>query len=393
MFVRSKQPRLKAFLVSGPATRRNHIASLLVSLTETELAGQSEDPVSLMSLQNSSHPDVLILEVGSSRMDAAMLVRRLSQVIRAPIVVISESATLGSSFTLALFEAGAADVLPGLSEPNPTRRDLSERLAVSIRHLSPKLRKQSERRAAETSAAPSKARRGESAKAPSPSQEPDRKTSASAPVRKAADGTGWETMRLHPRQLIVLGASTGGTEAIKEVLMALPEAMPGICIVQHIPAVFSRSFAQRLNSVCALEVREAEHGDVVRPGLVLVAPGGFHMELSWQKTQYVVRLHRGVEEHHQRPAVDVLFRSAAQAGGQHVLGVLLTGMGKDGALGMKAIKEAGGINLAQDDKSCVVFGMPAAAQQLGVVHQVVPLKEMASAIEGRVRVARVGAAA
>lgn len=391
MSVSSKQA-LRAFLVAGPASRRHSVAQTLVSIPETTLIGQSEDPLLLVDPQNPSKPDLVVLEVGASRMDAALLIRRLTQATGAPILVLSDSATLGSAFSLSLFEAGAIEVLPGLRETNPCQRDTTDRLSISIRHLSQILRKGKEARVAASAAVDSKPRRKVAAGAIPGSNAVERRAGlvGSAQQKSPAES---DTSRFNPRQLIVLGASTGGTEAIKDVLTLLPNEMPGICIVQHIPAVFSRSFAQRLNSLCALEVREAEQGDVVRPGLALVAPGGFHMELSWEKTHYVVKLHRGAEEHHQRPAVDVLFRSAALAGGQHVLGVLLTGMGRDGALGMKSIKEAGGINLAQDDKSCVVFGMPAAAQELGVVHHVVSLKDMASAIERRVRAARVAVAA
>jgi two-component system chemotaxis response regulator CheB len=180
--------------------------------------------------------------------------------------------------------------------------------------------------------------------------------------------------------LIVIGASTGGTEAVKNVLTRLPAELPGICIVQHIPPVFSKTFAERLNECSALEVREAAHGDEVRPGTALVAPGDFHMAVEWDVNCYRVRLRQDPPIHFTRPAVDMLFNSAAQCAGRNTLGILLTGMGRDGAQGMQQLKSAGAINLAQNEATCVVYGMPRAAVELGVVDRVVPLDHMPHAI-------------
>lgn len=374
--------KLNVFLAGVSPSRRALIAEALAAVPAVQLRGQVDDPLSLLDPKAKQKPDLIILEVGASRVDACILVRRLVDVARAPVIVISENATLGSKFVTTLLEAGAIDALPCLPEATPAQFGFGDRLTQSVHVLSLVMaaRAEAEENASSRSASP--AVTGQAPPRPGTSL-----LSKSPPKSVLASS------RFHPRQLIVLGASTGGTEAIKEVLTVLPQEMPGICIVQHIPATFSRSFAQRLNTLCALEVREAEHGDVVRPGLVLVAPGGYHMEVQWEKSHYVVRLQRGPEEHHQRPAVDVLFRSAAACGGRFVLGVLLTGMGKDGALGMKAIKESGGINLGQDDKSCVVFGMPAAAQELGVVHHVVSLNDMAQAMMDQVQPARLKAVA
>ena len=177
-----------------------------------------------------------------------------------------------------------------------------------------------------------------------------------------------------------MGASTGGTEAIKNVLTRLPAELPGICIVQHIPPVFSKTFAERLNECCALEVREAAHGDEVRPGTALIAPGDFHMVVEWDVTCYRVKLRQDPPIHFTRPAVDMLFNSAAQCAGRNAVGVLLTGMGRDGASGMQQLKSAGAINLAQNEATCVVYGMPRAAVELGVVDRVLPLDLMPHAI-------------
>jgi two-component system chemotaxis response regulator CheB len=314
--------------------------------------------------------DVVVLEARPSRIDTLVLVKRLTQDRSAPLIVIAEGAEPGSSLAIDLLNAGALDVLPrprmlALGAPFGTRVVNSVRLVRRLRRT--------------TSSTP--------VSFPTPQDAamgmrlPGRVVAAvrSSPEPKAPP-TGSLEVYYHPRQVLLIGASTGGTEAIKSVLTRLPREVPGICIVQHIPAAFSRSFATRLNALCAFEVREAREGDILPPGLALVAPGGHHMELAWRTDRYVVRLHQGPEEHHQRPAVDVLFRSAAQAAGRHALAVLLTGMGRDGATGMKSLREAGGTNIAQDGASCVVFGMPAAAIELGVVDQVASLEDMPQAI-------------
>jgi len=183
-----------------------------------------------------------------------------------------------------------------------------------------------------------------------------------------------------PSLIIAIGASTGGTEAIADVLCELPDNLPGIVITQHIPPNFSRAFAERLNRISKLEVREAVDGDEVVPGLALVAPGDFHMLLRKRGDKYCVAVKDGPRVCYQRPSVDVLFGSVAEAAGASAIGVLLTGMGSDGANGMVQMKRAGGLNIAQDEASCVVFGMPREAIRMGVVDRVLPLPRIAGAI-------------
>jgi two-component system, chemotaxis family, protein-glutamate methylesterase/glutaminase len=175
-----------------------------------------------------------------------------------------------------------------------------------------------------------------------------------------------------PRQVVVMGASTGGTEALRSVLRRLPDGLPPICVVQHMPPVFSKTFAERLDECCAFEVREAAHGDELQPGLALVAPGDFHMTLAWKGGCYRVCLEQGPMLHHVRPSVDVLFNSVGGAGSA-ALAVLLTGMGRDGAQGMQQLKAAGAATIAQNEETCIVYGMPRAAVELGAVDRVLPL--------------------
>jgi two-component system chemotaxis response regulator CheB len=184
------------------------------------------------------------------------------------------------------------------------------------------------------------------------------------------------------RRVVAVGASTGGTQAIETILSSLPANSPGTLIVQHMPEHFTGTFAQRLNDVCSMEVREARDQDQVVPGLALVAPGNRHMILQKNAGQYVVRLKDGAPVHHQRPSVDVLFHSVATAAGRSAVGVLLTGMGADGARGLLAMRDSGAATIAQDEDSCVVFGMPKEAIKIGAAMQVAPLRRIAQAILG-----------
>ena len=216
------------------------------------------------------------------------------------------------------------------------------------------------------------------------------KAASTAPVRRSRKLTATKPIRTksgnvvpskyHPRQIIALGASTGGTQALEEVLTSLPANLPGILVVQHIPAGFSASFAARLNRGCAMEVREAKNGDVIHPGLALIAPGDRHMEAQWIRDHYRVALHAGAPVQHQRPSVDVLFDSLAHCAGPYTIAALLTGMGSDGAGGMKRLHDLHAHTIAQDADSSVVYGMARKAVELDAVDSVVPLECIAAEI-------------
>ncbi len=191
-------------------------------------------------------------------------------------------------------------------------------------------------------------------------------------------------------KLVIVGASTGGTEALKDLLMMMPADAPPILIAQHMPAMFTKSFASRLDGLCRIRVKEAEQGDIVQPGWAYVAPGHSHLMLGCSGINYICELSQGVQVNRHRPSVDVLFRSAANLAGPNAIGVILTGMGRDGAAGMREMKEAGAYNYAQDESTCVVFGMPKEAIAQGGVDEVLPLKEIAPRLLQRV--AQVGLA-
>ncbi|HYG23618.1 MAG TPA: chemotaxis response regulator protein-glutamate methylesterase [Verrucomicrobiae bacterium] len=336
--------KIRVLIVDDSAVVRRAISDALSRDPEIEVAGTACDPYVARDKILELNPDVMTLDIEMPRMDGLTFLRVLQQHRPIPVVVVSSLTQAGSSAALAALDAGAVDVLakPGSAW---SIGNLGEQLAHRVKG----------------------AARARFGTLPRTVAAPD-----APPILSAG--------KFNPRQLVVLGASTGGTEAIKRVLTQLPAGLPGICIVQHIPAVFSKAFADRLNDCCAMEVREAAHGDEVKPGRVLIAPGDYHMALEWNGGHYTARLHQGPPLHYTRPAVDVLFNSAAACAGSHAVTVLLTGMGSDGAQGMKKLKAAGSQTIAQDESTCVVYGMPRAAVDLGVVDKVLPLDNIPSAI-------------
>ena len=292
-------------------------------------------------------PDVITLDLEMPRMDGLTFLRILNEHHPMPVVVVSALTPQGSAKALEALAAGAVDVV---GKPNGSQA-LGE-VAYQLAHLvkaAARARRRSPRAEATVTAPPS--------------------VSESPPPGE-----------LSARRVILMGASTGGVEALRFLLPRLPDGLPPIAVVQHIPPNFSRSMAEHLNKLCPFEVREAGEGDVLRPGLCLVAPGDFHLALVRYGRGYRARLTQSPPVHHCRPAVDVLFRSAAELAGAQAVAVLLTGMGNDGARGMQALRAAGARTLAESEESCVVYGMPQAAIKLGVVDQVSPLEQMPQAI-------------
>jgi len=340
----SMEHKIRVLVVDDSAVVRRMISEALALDPAIEVVGTACDPYIARDKILELQPDVLTLDIEMPRMDGLTFLKILQQHRPMPVVVISSLTQTGSKAALTALEYGAVDVL---AKPTSAWNlgSLREQLAHRVKGAA---------RARLTNF-------------------------KSAPASTEAPNPG-PAINFSPRQLIVIGASTGGTEAVKDVLTRLPAGLPGICIVQHIPPVFSKTFAERLNECCELEVREAAHGDEVRPGTVLIAPGDFHLVVEWDVNCYRVRLRQDPPIHFTRPAVDMLFNSAAKCAGRHALGVILTGMGRDGAQGMQQLKAAGAINLAQSEETCVVYGMPKAAVDLGVVDRVVPLNQMPHAI-------------
>ena len=362
MSVPSTQKKLRVLVVDDSALVRKTITDCLNLDPGIEVVGSACDPYVAREKIMRLDPDVLTLDLEMPRMDGLTFLRILMQHHPMPVVVVSSLAQAGSQVALDALEAGAVDVL---AKPNGTMSvgALAGQLAHHVKAAAASVRF---RRQIGHSERPGRV-------AP-----PVRPVAAEAPVAGAKPGP--YTGRVDNRQLIVIGASTGGVEALRCVLPSLPAGLPPIAVVQHISPYFSKAVAGRLDSLCPIRVVEAEDGMILERGTCVVAPGDFHLALTWQGEGYRTRLMQSPPVHHCRPSVDVLFRSVAEAGGKHVVAALLTGMGSDGAIGMEAIRKAGGRTIAEHEKTCVVYGMPRAAIELGVVDLVLPLPQIAGAI-------------
>jgi two-component system, chemotaxis family, protein-glutamate methylesterase/glutaminase len=348
-------PRIKVLIVDDSAIVRKILSEALAGEPDIEIAGTAPDPYVARDKILSLAPDVLTLDIEMPRMNGLTFLEKLMRFHPMPVIVISSLAQPSCRVALQALEMGAVDVLGKPGGPYSVG-ELRDGLAQKVR-----------------AAAVARIRR--TGAAPSPVARPPLPAIA-APSDDA---------------LLAIGASTGGTEAIAAVLARLPASTPGTVIAQHIPPEFSRAFAGRLNESCAMEVREARDGDAIRPGLALIAPGDFHMTVRRAGGKLFVNVKTGPRVCYQRPSVDVLLHSAAEAAGGRAVGVILTGMGNDGAQGMLRMRQAGARTIAQDEASCVVFGMPREAIALGAVEQVLPLDRIAEAIAQSV--ARLPAAA
>ncbi|WP_339410720.1 protein-glutamate methylesterase/protein-glutamine glutaminase [Pseudomonas sp. EA_35y_Pfl2_R5] len=330
---------IKVFIVDDSALVRQVLTACLANHPSIEVIGQAADPIFALEKMHKRWPDVLVLDVEMPRMDGITFLRKIMAEHPTPAIICSTLTEAGAAITLEALAAGAVGVF--------TKAKVG--LKESLQQLSGELIKQIEI-AARSHPHAMPARSG----AAPPARETPRTTEASsAPILISTTD-----------RVVALGTSTGGTQALEVVLRQLPVDCPGIVIVQHMPEKFTAAFAQRLNQVCAIEVREARHMDRVRSGLALVAPGGRHMQLKRSGAQYFVEVLDGPPVNRHKPSVDVLFRSVAKHAGQNALGVIMTGMGDDGARGLLAMREAGSRTVAQDEASCVVFGMPKEALRM-----------------------------
>lgn len=358
----SETKKIRVLVVDDSAIVRKVLTDVLNQQPDIEVVGTAPDAFVARDKIVSLRPDVLTLDVEMPRMDGLTFLEKLMKHYPLPVIVLSSLTQNSTRAALEALNRGAVDVLAKPGGPYSVA-DLKDDLPQRVR----------------AAAAARIRRNGAAAAAPPPP--PPAPAPAAAPARRRAEAGG-----APPQQVIAIGASTGGTVAIERVLAALPAEMPPIVITQHIPPGFSRTFAQRLNTMCALEVREAEGGERLENGLALVAPGNRHMEIEripgggWR-----TRLHDGPKVCYQRPSVDVLFRSVAREAGPHSIGVLLTGMGADGAAGMLEMRRAGADTIAQNEETCVVFGMPREAIRMGAAQHVLPLGEIAGALLRRTR--------
>lgn len=337
-------PKIRVLVIDDSAIVRKILSEAIASEADMEVVGTAPDPIIALEKIQRLKPDVLTLDIEMPRMDGLTFLKQLMQTRPMPVILISSLAQSSVEIALEALRYGAVDVLAKPSGPysvGELRATVSARIRAAARA---RLRRHTQ-------------------------PEPPRPI-ATVSGRTAVDKT----------RLIAIGASTGGTEAICVVLTNLPAEVPPILITQHIPPMFSRSFAQRLDKLCRMEVREAVDGDAPRPGLALVAPGGFHMVLERTGLTFRIKIKDGPLVCYQRPSVDVLFTSVAMAAGERAIGVMLTGMGNDGAQGMKRMKDKGCHNIVQDEATCVIFGMPREAIRAGAVDETLPLDRIAPAL-------------
>ncbi len=355
---------IRVLVVDDSALVRRILSEELGREPDIEVIGTATDPYMARDRIVRLRPDVVTLDVEMPRMDGLSFLAKLMKHFPIPVVVVSSLTPRDSDNAVRALALGAVEVVakPGSSLSTP---DIAGELARAIRHAA-SVRVQALGLSARDVAV-----------------RPIRRSmlvGAGAGPGLTDNGAGPHLETTH--KVLAIGASTGGTQAIERVLCALPADAPGTVIVQHMPEHFTAAFAKRLNQICAMEVREARDQDAVVPGVALIAPGNKHMLLQASGARYLVRVKDGPPVHHHRPAVDVLFQSVARAAGPNAVGVVLTGMGADGAKGLLAMREAGARTFAQDEESCVVFGMPREAMRLGGAEEALPLDEVADRMLG-----------
>ena len=344
---------VRVLIVDDSAFVRQALKEILETDPGIEVIAVAADPYVAVERIRAQLPDVITLDIEMPRMDGLTFLEKLMGQHPIPVVICSTLTGAGSDVALAALAKGAVEVI---TKPKLGTKEFFEEARVKI---------------CDIVKAAAHARLARHRPAGSVKVEP--KLTADAVLAKPASAAMIQTTE----KVVVVGASTGGTEALREFLEAMPLDAPGIVIVQHMPEEFTARFAQRLDGICRITVKEAADNDSVIRGQALIAPGNRHVLLKRSGARYFVELRDGPLVSRHRPSVDVLFRSAARYGGKNVVGVIMTGMGDDGAKGMLEMKQAGAFNIAQDESTCVVFGMPAEAIKLGAVDRVVPLGNMA----------------
>ncbi|MCC7492813.1 MAG: chemotaxis response regulator protein-glutamate methylesterase [Fimbriimonadaceae bacterium] len=333
--------RTRVLIVDDSAVVRQIFTRELSKDPELEVIGAAPDPFVARDMIVQLKPEVITLDIEMPRMDGITFLRKLMQHYPLPVVIVSSLTREGGRLALEALEAGAVDVMH-----KPKSAYAADDIAIQMIDKVKAAARVSVRR---------------------------RDSVAAAPVQRLS-------LSQTTHCVVAIGASTGGTQALQQILVALPANAPGIVIVQHMPEHFTHAFAERLNSLCAIEVKEAVSGDSVIPGRALIAPGNYHMLLRRSGARYYVDVKDGPLVSRHRPSVDVLFRSTAKVAGANAIGVILTGMGNDGAAGMLEMRQQGAVNIGQDEASCVVYGMPKEAYVCGAVDHVEPLDRIPAAL-------------
>lgn len=381
--------KIRVVVVDDSALVRSLLAEIINQQPDMECIGAANDPLAAREMIRELNPDVITLDVEMPKMDGLEFLSRLMRLRPMPVVMVSTLTERGAEVTLRALEMGAIDFVakPRLGVASGLRQlgdEIVEKIRIAsqarVTRLAPTMPAPSASAPVRGAATMATALANAAAGLPSGTR------SSATPPPTASSVASRPLARLSTTEKVIcIGASTGGTEAIREVLLGLPADCPAIAITQHMPPGFTASFAARLNSLCPMAVSEARHGERILPGHAYIAPGGkqFRLERSGANYMAVVEDAEPVNRH--RPSVEVLFKSAAQVLGPNAYGVMLTGMGGDGATAMKEMRDAGSYNIAQDEASCVVFGMPRMAIQAGAAHEVLPLGKIARALMDRIQ--------
>lgn len=343
---------IKVLIVDDSAVLRQVLTAKLSEDPAISVIGAAADPIYAMEKMQKQWPDVIVLDVEMPRMDGISFLRKLMEERPTPVVICSTLTTKGAETSLQALSAGAVSIVT-----KPTM-GLKKFLEDSFSDITAAVKVAAQSRVAKLRPL---------------------ENSSLAPLRPVQQRIN-EALAQTTETIVALGTSTGGTQALECILRALPRVCPGIVIVQHMPEKFTKAFAQRLDSLCEIEVVEAEHNMRVLPGRAIVAPGGRHMQLKRSGAQYHVEVFDGPLVNRHIPSVDVLFRSVAKTAGRNALGIIMTGMGDDGAAGLLDMRSSGARTIAQDEASCVVFGMPKEAIKRGAAEQILPLTSMPEAI-------------
>ncbi|MDC7239393.1 MAG: chemotaxis response regulator protein-glutamate methylesterase [Spirochaetales bacterium] len=348
--------KIKVLIIDDSAVVRQTLSTIIEGEPDIEVINTAPNPIIGEKKIEQQKPDVIVLDIEMPQMDGLTFLKKLMSENPIPTIICSSKTEKGGQNAINAIEFGAVDIV---QKPKVGTKEFLQESSIRICDViraaaRSRVRKVKPRPAASGPVAP--------------------KLTADAILAKSKRPLSIDTTE----KIIVVGASTGGTEALRVFLEMMPATSPGIVIVQHMPEHFTKSFAERLNTLCKIEVKEAENNDVVFPGRALIAPGNMHLLLKRQGARYYVETKEGPLVCRHKPSVDVLFRSAARYSGPNTVGVIMTGMGDDGARGMKEMKEAGAYNIAQDEKTCVVFGMPNEAIKHGGVDLVLPLDKIAA---------------
>ncbi len=348
-------PSITVMVVDDSAVVRQVVTGLLAAEPDIKVMGAFADPILAMTRMKTQWPDVIVLDIEMPRMDGLTFLRKIMAERPTPVVICSTLVGAGAQTSIEALAAGAVSII---TKPTLGLKqflvDASDDLVSAVR-----------------AAAQARVKRGSSSSTPQVSAREKNTADVIMPASNPGDAMTQTTERV-----VALGTSTGGTQALEVVLSALPSVCPGIVVVQHMPEKFTAEFARRLDGICRIHVKEAQNGDRVVPGRALIAPGGRHMLLRRNGAQYYVEVIEGPLVNRHRPSVDVLFRSVAKCAGANALGVIMTGMGDDGAAGLLEMRQSGARTVAQDEESCVVFGMPKEAIKRGGVERTIPLRSV-----------------